>query len=280
MADLLAYTKENRQRILAVESHFGPSGKPLKKPGRVLVGEGRLMKQCRHSPRPRVFFLFNDILVYGSIMVKSRWYTNQQVIPLEDIVVEDLEDSPEMKNQWLIRTPRKSFYVSAASPEEKEAWIQHIKEYRIKRLEQTGRTSSGTLAASWIPDQATAICMRCCIKFTITQRRHHCRQCGFVVCGPCSSKRYVIPNISRKPVRVCLLCYRSLQTYETYTATRKRVNSEGKNWSDEDELAATPAYESFIYNDAGEYSENHSSQQWATPEEYLQRSCGRGDFEY
>ncbi|KAG5839685.1 hypothetical protein ANANG_G00207550 [Anguilla anguilla] len=230
MADKLASTEENLERILAVESFFGSSGKPLKKPGRVLVGEGCLMKLCRRSPQPRIFFLFNDILVYGSIIVKHRWYASQQVIQLEDMKVEDLEDSPDMKNQWLVRTPRKSFYVSAASPEEKHAWITHIEECRAKRLNETGQAPGETFAPAWVPDSATDVCMRCRSKFTVTQRRHHCRQCGYVVCDSCSNYSFLIPNISCKPVRVCLVCHPILQASDF---THKREDLDENSWSDE-----------------------------------------------
>ena len=74
--------QENFERIRAVENSFRPPGKPLANPGRVLVGEGRLMKLCRHRPMPRVFFLFNDVLVYGSIILNGRWNKRQQIIPL------------------------------------------------------------------------------------------------------------------------------------------------------------------------------------------------------
>ncbi|XP_036391526.1 pleckstrin homology domain-containing family F member 1 [Megalops cyprinoides] len=271
MADQLAFTGENTERILAVESFFGPSGKPLNKEGRVLVGEGRLMKLCRRSPQPRMFFLFDDILVYGSILVHGHWYTNQQIIPLENVVVEDLEDAPHLKNQWLIRTPRKSFFVSAASPEEKRAWIEHIEECRIKRLEQTGYLPSSNLAASWIPDRASAICMRCFEKFTVTQRRHHCRQCGFVVCSYCSKNRFLIPNISHKPVRLSAChCYEKLQA----ESIRRRGNSDGNNSnnSDEDELAM-PTYEtSSDDEDNEERSENLSPQRWASTHNHDQQN--------
>jgi len=42
------------------------------KQGRVLVGEGILTKFCRKKPKPRQFFLFNDILVYGTILLDKR----------------------------------------------------------------------------------------------------------------------------------------------------------------------------------------------------------------
>lgn len=41
-------------------------------PGRVLVGEGVLTKICRKRPKPRQFFLFNDIMVYGNILINKK----------------------------------------------------------------------------------------------------------------------------------------------------------------------------------------------------------------
>ena len=73
----------NAQRIANVEACFGTAGQPLGVPGRVLVGEGVLTKSCRRKPKPRQFFLFNDILVYGSIIINKKKYTTQHVIPLE-----------------------------------------------------------------------------------------------------------------------------------------------------------------------------------------------------
>lgn len=55
-----------------VESCFGTAGQPLSEPGRVLVGEGVLTKMCRKKPKPRQFFLFNDILVYGNIVLNKK----------------------------------------------------------------------------------------------------------------------------------------------------------------------------------------------------------------
>lgn len=47
-------------------------------------------------------------------------------------------------------------------------------------------------------------------KFFHVILQHHCRNCGAVVCGPCSSKKFLLAQQSTKPVRVCLDCYDSL----------------------------------------------------------------------
>ncbi|XP_035272707.1 pleckstrin homology domain-containing family F member 1-like [Anguilla anguilla] len=246
MGHQLAFTEQNAERILAVQGLFGTSGKPLAKPGRVLVGEGHLLKLCRRSPQPRAFFLFNDILVYGSVVILGRWYANQQVVALEDVSLEDAEDGLDMKHQWLVRTPRKSFYVSAASAEEKRAWMEHIGECRAERLRRTGKPAGTRFAAVWVPDRASAVCMRCCSRFGLAQRRHHCRRCGFVVCASCSRARRVIPEISPKPVRVCRLCHQGSPPPDppeqgATLAGRGRGGSDGKNSSEEDESPYEPS---------------------------------------
>lgn len=49
---------------------------PLGIPGRVLVGEGVLTKMCRKKPKARQFFLFNDTLVYGNIVISKKKVNN------------------------------------------------------------------------------------------------------------------------------------------------------------------------------------------------------------
>lgn len=119
---------------------------PLGVPGRVLVGEGVLTKMCRKRPKSRQFFLFNDILVYGNIVISKKKYNKQHIIPLEEVKLESLADDVrtyriphnkfvitsvsycflEYRNGWLIRTASKSFAVYAATSTEKSEWMAHI----------------------------------------------------------------------------------------------------------------------------------------------------------
>ncbi|XP_023720894.1 pleckstrin homology domain-containing family F member 2 isoform X3 [Cryptotermes secundus] len=204
-------SEANARRIAMVESCFGSSGQPLGVPGRVLVGEGVLTKMCRKKPKARQFFLFNDILVYGNIVINKKKYNKQHIIPLEEVKLESLEDDGQFRNGWLIRTASKSFAVYAATSTEKQEWMAHINKCIEDLLRKSGKKAVKVHAAVWVPDSEAAVCMHCKkTQFTVLNRRHHCRKCGAVVCGPCSNKRFLLPSQSSKPLRVCLNCYDTL----------------------------------------------------------------------
>ncbi|KRX17221.1 Pleckstrin homology domain-containing family F member 2 [Trichinella nelsoni] len=216
--DLIIYfqvnSEANARRISNVEHCFGSSGQPLAIPGRVLVGEGVLVKICRKKPKTRQFFLFNDILVYGNIVISKRKFNKQHIIPLDGVRLDNLEDEGELRNGWLIKTPTKSFAVYAATSSEKREWMIHIERCVVDLLAKSGKTAATVHAAVWIPDSEAAMCMHCeKVQFNVFQRRvspHHCRKCGLVVCGSCSNKRFLLPHQSNKPLRVCLTCFQKL----------------------------------------------------------------------
>jgi len=65
----------------------------------------------------------------------------------------------------------------------------------------------------WKLDDAVPECMMCNEKFSTFLRRHHCRSCGKVACGNCSSKKLPLPRLGYpNPERVCDPCYVSLTT--------------------------------------------------------------------
>jgi hypothetical protein len=55
--------------------------------------DGELRKVCRKAVKPRHFFLFNDVLVYGA-PVGTRRYTGQAILPLTFLSVVSLPDEP------------------------------------------------------------------------------------------------------------------------------------------------------------------------------------------
>jgi len=74
----------------------------------------------------------------------------------------------------------------------------------------------------WQPDEETSRCSMadCDTVFTVwgvSKRRHHCRQCGRVVCGACSRGQRFLQLGDKKQgrkVRVCNACLRTSETFE------------------------------------------------------------------
>ena len=78
---------------------------------------------------------------------------------------------------------------------------------QLKIDECGGGANTSAIAPLWTPDKQSANCTRCSVEFTLINRRHHCRKCGVLVCGKCSSFKMLVPNIdAKKPVRVCDAC--------------------------------------------------------------------------
>jgi predicted nucleic acid-binding Zn ribbon protein len=62
-------------------------------------------------------------------------------------------------------------------------------------------------AAKWVPDTLKRNCEICNAKFSkFFKRRHHCRQCGAVVCDPCSNVKDYVSGYKDRKVRICSLC--------------------------------------------------------------------------
>lgn len=231
MAATQVNSEANSRRIALVESCFGNAGQPLSLKGRVLVGEGVLTKACRKRPKPRQFFLFNDLLVYGNILINKKKYNKQHIIPLEEVKLQSLEDEGQFKNGWLICTQGKSFAVYAATATEKQEWMAHIDKCIRDLLNKSGKQPAREHAAVWVPDNEATTCMLCKkTKFGVLERRHHCRKCGAVVCANCSSKKFLLPSQSTKALRVCDGCYSILTT--TSGSVDQKMTDEKGNRSD------------------------------------------------
>lgn len=237
----LADTDINIDRIKYIEKCFGNDMKTsLISNGRALVGEGVLIKECRKKPKQRYFFLFNDLLVYGTSVISKKKYVNQHIINLNNVQIKSISDTgnPKLKNGWLIMSPKKTFCVYATTSREKIEWMTHISNC-IERLSNNKRKAYDTMknvdvAPQWIPDKEADACMRCrMVKFTVVNRRHHCRNCGYVICGECSKNKYILPSQSEDPLRVCNACYSILSNHAVTSNVDPKVESTNTDSSDE-----------------------------------------------
>ncbi len=72
-------------------------------------------------------------------------------------------------------------------------------------------------------------CKACHIKFSFSERKHHCRNCGWVFCNNCSRFETEIHRLSiTKPVRVCQACYNSIKNDEN-PYIQQQTNSQTQN---------------------------------------------------
>ena len=87
---------------------------------------------------------------------------------------------------------------------------------------------------TWQADTDVKTCTLCITVFTITTRRHHCRSCGFIVCGNCSPHRLALPTFGYVfPMRVCTSC----ETPETRKCYGDSINSVTDNEEDDLEFS-------------------------------------------
>ncbi|GAM22785.1 hypothetical protein SAMD00019534_059600 [Acytostelium subglobosum LB1] len=212
--------QENKLKVEKIQNELA-GGPRIISEGRVFVREGTLMKVCRKVPKPRFFFLFSDILIYATKstpIMQSGSSTNMaqqanthfvfhRLMKLKDIKIKDLPDKDTQKNAFqIISTTEKSFTVYTETPKEKTNWLDDLRQ--LGGGGGTKQGEDGVEVPVWVPDKDASKCMFCNDSFTIINRRHHCRNCGKVVCGSCSPAKKLLPHVKKdKPVRVCLYCY-------------------------------------------------------------------------
>ncbi|XP_061698543.1 FYVE, RhoGEF and PH domain-containing protein 6-like isoform X2 [Syngnathoides biaculeatus] len=210
---------DNFQKLMEVQCRL--SGRhEIVGPGRIFLKEGVLNKLSRKVMQPRMFFLFNDTLLYTT-PVQSGQYKWNNLLSLAGMKVS--KPSPEAhQNEFTIESVERSFILSASSPAERDEWLEALSaavgDYTKKKisfisgksfqeLQLSGDDAPlGSKAPIWIPDPRATMCMICTCEFTLTWRRHHCRACGKVVCQSCSSNKQSLEYLKNQFARVCDQC--------------------------------------------------------------------------
>ncbi|KAF0701126.1 Aste57867_8349 [Aphanomyces stellatus] len=60
----------------------------------------------------------------------------------------------------------------------------------------------------WVTDDSVLECLSCGEGFGMATRKHHCRHCGRIVCGKCSTNRIPLPKFDQQTAaRVCDICF-------------------------------------------------------------------------
>eukprot|EP00428_Durinskia_dybowskii_P076745 CAMPEP_0170359186 /NCGR_PEP_ID=MMETSP0117_2-20130122/2622_1 /TAXON_ID=400756 /ORGANISM="Durinskia baltica, Strain CSIRO CS-38" /LENGTH=212 /DNA_ID=CAMNT_0010613435 /DNA_START=101 /DNA_END=740 /DNA_ORIENTATION=- len=84
---------------------------------------------------------------------------------------------------------------------------------------------------TWVRDEDAKYCFNCDIKFSMTERRHHCRRCRNVFCTGCSAHKSAIISYGlEEDVKVCEACKTELQTENFYLRIQKPILVRGENF--------------------------------------------------
>eukprot|EP01033_Poteriospumella_lacustris_P010045 gene10045-7175_t len=130
----------------------------------------------------------------------------------------------------VLRTQSKSAAKDAVSPYELYEYLHgeadlfgrkaSITSVRIK--DNVDIQSGGKYRVGWALNDQSASCMRCSAAFSLFNRRHHCRVCGYLICGECSAD--TVPIDALKPAEAmsrrckeCRLQRRALQSDQPAT---------------------------------------------------------------
>uniref|UniRef100_A0A8C2KV56 RUN and FYVE domain containing 1 n=1 Tax=Cyprinus carpio TaxID=7962 RepID=A0A8C2KV56_CYPCA len=93
--------------------------------------------------------------------------------------------------------------------EEQEQALQemglHLSQSKLK-MEDFKEVNKALKGHAWLKDDEATRCKQCQKEFSISRRKHHCRNCGDIYCNSCSSNELALPSYPR-PVRVCDICH-------------------------------------------------------------------------
>lgn len=227
-------------KIKKLEKKFEEPRPVLRAHGRRFISQGSLQKKTEGLNHETYdFFVFSDMIVYASHN-PNKTLKLMGSCPLDgSFKVESLPDIPDMPNllphRIQISSSTGTFIVYAKSAKEKGYWIEDLGKARDENV-ASGRPGAvvnvGTNIAlpgaaparkakalrtdekkedglrTWQADKKAPNCKDCQVKFTFTNRRHHCRACGFVYCGKCSENKAPLPNFGcPDPVRICDACW-------------------------------------------------------------------------
>lgn len=224
---------DNFQKLIQVQCRLNGHHE-IVQPGRIFLKEGVLMKLSRRVMQPRMFFLFNDTLLYTT-PVQSGQFKLNNMLSLAGMKVSK-PSQEAYQNALNIESVERSFILSASSAAERDEWLEAIStaisDYTKKKitfisgkppdeieLRNDGDGAPlGSKAPIWIPDPRTSMCMICTCEFTLTWRRHHCRACGKVVCQSCSSNKHGLGYLKNQLARVCDQCFPILQQQKSERA--------------------------------------------------------------
>jgi hypothetical protein len=156
--------EEAMTKAVEIQKSLSGFNEDLLIPGRRFIKEGVLTKICRKSNKPRMFFLFSDVLIYAGISrsIVSRKVTGTSRLPflstspgqtsstyrpssdspdldttsssfyfhrkfeLDGMAIINVMDNEHVKNCFQVKSREKSFAVLCSSEKDKQSWTETL----------------------------------------------------------------------------------------------------------------------------------------------------------
>ncbi|EQC38694.1 hypothetical protein SDRG_04389 [Saprolegnia diclina VS20] len=84
--------------------------------------------------------------------------------------------------------------------------IQQFRQVGTTILDAAADLLKWKLIKPWAEDKVADACTCCKALFTVVRRRHHCRECGDLVCANCSMSRAIVEGFEDAKQRFCDAC--------------------------------------------------------------------------
>uniref|UniRef100_A0A674EYI0 FERM, ARHGEF and pleckstrin domain-containing protein 1 n=1 Tax=Salmo trutta TaxID=8032 RepID=A0A674EYI0_SALTR len=145
---------ENFQKLLELKKDLIGIDS-LVTPGREFIRLGCLSKLSGKGLQQRMFFLFNDVLLYTSRgMTATNQFKVHGQLPLHDMTIRESEDEWGVPHAFTLVGQRQSVVVAASSLSEMEKWMEDIK-MAIDLAETSNGHTADLLARSLSDNKST-----------------------------------------------------------------------------------------------------------------------------
>uniref|UniRef100_A0A672M7A0 FERM, ARHGEF and pleckstrin domain-containing protein 1 n=1 Tax=Sinocyclocheilus grahami TaxID=75366 RepID=A0A672M7A0_SINGR len=150
---------ENFQKLLELKKDLTGVDN-LAIPGREFIRLGCLSRLSGKGLQQRMFFLFNDVLMYTSRgMTASNQFKMHGQLPLYGMTIRESEDEWGVPHSFTLFGQRQSVVVAASSASEMEKWLEDIK-MAIELADKCNDSSAEILSSSFTdsksPEESSA----------------------------------------------------------------------------------------------------------------------------
>uniref|UniRef100_H3AXT9 RUN and FYVE domain containing 2 n=1 Tax=Latimeria chalumnae TaxID=7897 RepID=H3AXT9_LATCH len=151
--------------------------------------------------------------------IEKEWrQTLQNDLDREREIISELKTETEQMNglkKEFLRLQEENTQLKRICEEQEQA-LQELgfklseSKLKIEDIKEANKVlQGGGGGQGWLKDKDATHCKLCEKEFSLSRRKHHCRNCGEIFCNACSDNELPLPS-SPKPVRVCDTCHAML----------------------------------------------------------------------